>query len=1008
MNTNNRDIAVECGPERKGPGIFDEVEQLKQLIEKQPSGSTALRSFGAVGDGVADDTAAIKAALASGKDIYIEPGVYKFSQTLTIQSGVRITGSGESSILLLSENCNLDNMEWRPDQPGKTDQKVYIKTDPGSDSIILENFTICGSGSLIGSKNTALRISGRNHRLVNLKVHDIDYMNGKSYEGGYGVHIFCAENIHVENCHMYRCGYEAIGVESSTCVTINVGSYHDCIAVPVQIHRDSSCVYLNGVKSFRGDDKTKTGSFSMHGIDSHPINGVVASGCYFGGSVDGIQGGEHNIRFIGCYVEKNLQNNQSYSTDTYWTVDGCHIGNIIAVAGKNTVVTDCQIDNQGFAKYLVKIGSEGDTYKGAVVNGICDGKSTGKPIVINGVEYPGKIYPDPTSELKESFNQLEELVTQLQQSGVSSADIERAVESYLAQHPITGDGNTTYTVTLTGSQLKLTGSDGSVQTVNLPSGGSASADVSLVPVEVREIANGSDTTISLPYTGYKSLQWQYSANHSQWFNSTVESATSKDFVVNAKTANSGRWYRCKITLTDDAIIYSGIVQVNVVEPATGGTAVATASGYINALDYGLVADGATDNLTKFNQMLTEHPGKTIYFGEGTYCFSGQLNIEKAYIVLDGAELKLTSSAVQPYFIKVLGYQPEGTEHPINDMFIRGNGTINANKKANTALGIGTQKMMQVTGLKITGFLRNGLLNGFDDRSGYCYELQAHNLLIYNSEVLDSTVGIVGGADSTYRDIVILNCKTALAVNAGGTIYSNIHAWNFDFTYSNKNSILGTTFADIMSANSRFSDCYIDTCQYGFKCQNGAKNVMVNNLFWFINAETYPSPVDTDEKRPCVFTVSPDGQSKFYVTNAMLPNSHWAKFSSAPLDPGTLFNVVSTMDGAVSFSGGSSSGGGLSNPLTEELDFSGFFAANVGGFSFPQNASGRNAYMGQIDRSGIPVMRFQRWDAPTGKDLPVIITGVADPVEPTDAVTKAYFDNAIGALDTLATEIQEVI
>lgn len=444
--------------------------------------------------------------------------------------------------------------------------------------------------------------------------------------------------------------------------------------------------------------------------------------------------------------------------------------------------------------------------------------------------------------------------------------------------------------------------------------------------------------------------------------------------------------------------YDGTKDVTVNIPVVSGET--SPVGFVNALEYGLVGDGITDNLALFNQMVSENPEKTIYFGSGVYCFSGQLNIQKAYIVLDGAELKLTSSSNQTYFIKVIGYQPEGTEFPQDDMFIRGNGTINANEKANIALGIGTQKMMQVNGLKITGFLQTGLLNGFDDRSGYCYELQASNLLIYNTEILDNTVAIISGADSTFRDIVTLNVKTSINVVAGGNIFSNIHAWNFDFTYADKTSVAGTRFAYITTGNSRFSDCYIDTCQYGFVLAEGANRVMITNLFWFINSETYPSGYT-----PVVFTPNPSIDSKFYVCNAYLPSSYGAKFSETTLDSSTFYNVVSDMQNAVNFSGvGSSSSSGISNPLTEELNFNKFFASNVGGFSFPQNSRGRNAYLGQIDRDingdNIPVLRIQRWDAPTNSNLPVIITGVATPTEDTDAANKSYVDSLISGVETL--------
>lgn len=407
-------------------------------------------------------------------------------------------------------------------------------------------------------------------------------------------------------------------------------------------------------------------------------------------------------------------------------------------------------------------------------------------------------------------------------------------------------------------------------------------------------------------------------------------------------------------------------------------------GFVNALNYGLVGDGITDNLALFNQMITQNPGKTIYFGKGTFCFGGMLEIEKAYIILDNAELKLTADTTQTYFIKVVGYQPEGTEFPQNDMFIRGNGTINANLKAQTVVGIGTQKTMSVHGVKITGFTKYGIYNGIPEKTGYCYELIADNLLIWNDEILDGTVGILSGADSTFRDIVTLNAQTAIKADGGGNLFSNIHSWNFDFTYTNKQSIEGTCFAEITGVNNRFSDCYIDTCQYGYKLSGNCDHVMISNLFWWINSETWPTGVT-----PVVFVPNPDIASKFYVTNARLPGSQGAKFSEEVMDPSTFYNVYSNMINAVNNVGGES-GGGLTNPLTEELDFNGYFAANIGGFSFSR-VKNRNAYLGQVERDNSLALRVQLWDQNINSDIPLILTGIATPTQDDDAANKSYVD-----------------
>jgi hypothetical protein len=78
-----------------GNGYFDELNTEKlvadDVIAKGPV--VDIRAFGAKGDGVHDDTAAIQAAFASNAYTYYFPrGTYKVTQTITISKSVRIIG----------------------------------------------------------------------------------------------------------------------------------------------------------------------------------------------------------------------------------------------------------------------------------------------------------------------------------------------------------------------------------------------------------------------------------------------------------------------------------------------------------------------------------------------------------------------------------------------------------------------------------------------------------------------------------------------------------------------------------------------------------------------------------------------------------------------------------------------------------------------------------------------------------------------------------------------------
>jgi hypothetical protein len=69
-----------------------------------------VRTFGAVGDSIADDTHAFEAALtagASGGVLYTPPGTYRISSVLAVPSALSVQGSGWDSILLWTEDADL-------------------------------------------------------------------------------------------------------------------------------------------------------------------------------------------------------------------------------------------------------------------------------------------------------------------------------------------------------------------------------------------------------------------------------------------------------------------------------------------------------------------------------------------------------------------------------------------------------------------------------------------------------------------------------------------------------------------------------------------------------------------------------------------------------------------------------------------------------------------------------------------------------------------------------------
>lgn len=71
----------------------------------------SVKDFGAVGDGIADDTDAIHAAIAgvpNGATIYFPAGTYYVTDTITIDRDVSFVGSGEGATVILMEHGSAD------------------------------------------------------------------------------------------------------------------------------------------------------------------------------------------------------------------------------------------------------------------------------------------------------------------------------------------------------------------------------------------------------------------------------------------------------------------------------------------------------------------------------------------------------------------------------------------------------------------------------------------------------------------------------------------------------------------------------------------------------------------------------------------------------------------------------------------------------------------------------------------------------------------------------------
>lgn len=314
----------------KGKRITQTFEGINHFIADKPftlkqSNSASeyvldIKDFGAVGDGVTDDTDAINLALtqAANKILYIPEGTYLFSGTLHVHSGTQIIGCGERSVFQLADEFTLDSIDWRPDSTYNAKYKYpMILLDEDSNGCVLSNFTLIGSTTTWKDENEdGITVRGSNHILENLLVHNINYSNEGFGERqclcpAWGIHIFNASHVAVRNCHVYDCGYENIGTEKAEVVTISDCRFGDACQCSAQVHRLSKHIkfYGNTVYQTENIRSTDCAAFTMDASVGVDLDDIIVANNTFGSHVNTVAGGENNIKIIGNHIDGIIYTN---------------------------------------------------------------------------------------------------------------------------------------------------------------------------------------------------------------------------------------------------------------------------------------------------------------------------------------------------------------------------------------------------------------------------------------------------------------------------------------------------------------------------------------------------------------------------------------------------------------------------------------------------------------------------------------------------------------------------
>jgi len=149
--------------------------------------SVSVLDFGAVGDGVADDTAAIQAAInaSTGKQLVLPSGNYKISGTLVVMAGIYIVGQGQVEIVQSVANTTALRVG-----------DGTLANRPGD--ILIENLTF--TTSVASNWTSAYVIDLNCSYFVELKGLDIYGFTGASPRFFGGIRIFKSMRVKAERC----------------------------------------------------------------------------------------------------------------------------------------------------------------------------------------------------------------------------------------------------------------------------------------------------------------------------------------------------------------------------------------------------------------------------------------------------------------------------------------------------------------------------------------------------------------------------------------------------------------------------------------------------------------------------------------------------------------------------------------------------------------------------------------------------------------------------------------
>jgi len=368
-------LAAEAGAALVG-FMLDAVGAVKRTVRQRLMDTYHVTDFGAVGDGVTDDTLAIIAALwaAAGKTLLFPPGVYIVNGTLLrVYSGTTIFGYGAT--LKLKPGTYGSTCYFLGTNTGITYSAEYETTN----DVSIFGLTIDGNISNVTTTDSCYGINA--YKTQGFKVQDvkIKYLPGV-IGSGYGIAFSFSNDVQAINVNINRTDrqniiiWETKNAKINGC-TLKDSYFRDCVLVSSMtpaVLQPSECIISDS--ECRNTMSTGTHVIRFSGQSGGQLTNVRIYGYQSGAS--GLQG-----LFVTDIYPKNIR-------AVNVTIDDCFRGvEVSSDAAHNIELTACQIGLETACYDGVRVNTNLATCK---INGGTI-KATNQTLYLNAVDYQSVI-----------------------------------------------------------------------------------------------------------------------------------------------------------------------------------------------------------------------------------------------------------------------------------------------------------------------------------------------------------------------------------------------------------------------------------------------------------------------------------------------------------------------------------------------------------------------------------------------------------------------------------------